>query len=203
MGESVITDYGEEAVLDVAVGGQVVEEPHEYESGTSVYTLDRETTSDGIQTVTGTLSGSDHTFTEGTDYEEDGTTGIDWSVGGDNPDADTVFYVTYDRPTDIIDTVKIGTGTSSVDDGDTSMQSSEFSGSPDRIVPKDNGERQFQIIVTGGTEVPSGTDVSEFGLFDSTGGMVYHEVDDPITVSQGISQEFFITLDLDGLRLTD
>lgn len=60
----------------------------------------------GIRDVTGTLSGSDHTFVEATDFDEgtvDGSSvdAIDWGLGGDNPDEDTDFNVTYEIAEDI------------------------------------------------------------------------------------------------------
>lgn len=63
-------------------------------------------TSDGITEVTGTLSGSSHTFVEDTDYDEGTVDGaspdaIDWGLGGDNPDEDTDFNVTYTISDDI------------------------------------------------------------------------------------------------------
>jgi uncharacterized phage protein gp47/JayE len=77
----------------------------EYVSGTDEYLVDDALITDGITNVEGTLNGSSHTFTEGTDYEEvdvraDGViNGIDWAQGGDTPDDETEFTVTYDEGT--------------------------------------------------------------------------------------------------------
>jgi uncharacterized phage protein gp47/JayE len=80
-----------------------------YNTGTDIYLLNKgvQMVNDGISEVTGTLSGSSHVFTEGTDYDEiddDGDTSddsIDWSIGGDSPDDGTVFSVDYEITNDI------------------------------------------------------------------------------------------------------
>jgi len=76
---------------------EVNEEVHTYQSGTSTYSLNKgtEIETDGIVNVTGFVNGSSNTFVEGTDFEETGSGGIDWSVGGDSPDDGTNFKVTY------------------------------------------------------------------------------------------------------------
>lgn len=98
--------------LTVAVDGEV----HTYDSDNSggdapnhpLYKLNKgdSMTSDGITEVTGTLSGSAHTFVEDTDYQEgtvDGSSpdAIDWGLAGDNPDEDTDFQVTYNISDDM------------------------------------------------------------------------------------------------------
>lgn len=100
-----------------------------------------------------------------------------------------------------VEAVAIGSGTSDVSETDKSMESEIHREAPETITKTGNGEREYSITVTGGTEVPSGSEISEFGLFDSTtansGRMIYHEVELPITVNQGVAQEFIVTLDLD------
>lgn len=100
-----------------------------------------------------------------------------------------------------VEAVALGEGTSDVSETDQSMESEVHREAPETITKTGNGEREYSITVTGGTEVPAGTDVSEFGLFDTTtadsGRMIYHEVEDPITVNDGVSQEFIVTLNLD------
>lgn len=72
------------------------------------YPIDDAMIDDGITEVDGTLNGSPHTFVEDTDFEEwdsngDGRAdGIDWSIGGDNPDDDTSFTVTYEAGTQFL-----------------------------------------------------------------------------------------------------
>lgn len=76
-----------------------------YNSEKEKYIIDEGLITDGISQVDGTLNGSAHTFTEGTDYDEvdvraDGViNGIDWGIGGDSPDDGTDFTVTYDAGT--------------------------------------------------------------------------------------------------------
>jgi len=79
-----------------------------FEDQTSTYNIDESMVDDGIQKVEGTRSGNSHTFVEGTDFDEwdsDGNgrpEGIDWSIGGDEPDDDTQFTVTYDSGTQFL-----------------------------------------------------------------------------------------------------
>lgn len=61
---------------------------------------------DGIKTVTGTLTGSSNEFIEGTDYDEgvvddSSDDAIDWGLAGDSPDEETEFNVTYTIEEDI------------------------------------------------------------------------------------------------------
>lgn len=75
---------------------------HTYDSNTAKYSVDGSLVDGGITEVTGTLNGVSNTFVEGADYEEwdsdgDGRPeGIEWLSGGDDPDDDTTFTVTYD-----------------------------------------------------------------------------------------------------------
>lgn len=101
-----------------SINTKIVNEEHSFTAGTSVYELDKQiefssSTSDtsGITNVTGVLSDSGNSFTEGTDYQEynsvaDSTAkphdSIDWAIGGDSPDDETVFEVDYIVQDDII-----------------------------------------------------------------------------------------------------
>jgi hypothetical protein len=84
-------------------------EPHtfvvqNYEDGTShtkyVYGIDKAPV-DRVETVTGTVRGSPYVFDKGVDYQvvdDDGDgepDAIDWDVGGEQPDDNTEFEVTY------------------------------------------------------------------------------------------------------------
>lgn len=94
---------------------EIFEETITFNTGTDVYVLDKTLEDDvnggeGITEVTGTLSSSNHTFVEDTDYQEwndsagDTSTpqdSIDWSLAGDNPDDTTDFFVTYNVANDI------------------------------------------------------------------------------------------------------
>lgn len=73
-----------------------------------MFTVDYEVNVGSIESVTGTLSGtSGHSFVEGTDFNEVDNNSdtyadsIDWSVGGDDPDADTEFSVDMSVQNDI------------------------------------------------------------------------------------------------------
>lgn len=93
----------------------ILDEEHTFNTGTDVYILNKtlqtdDSDSDGIVEVTGTLSSSNHTFVEDTDYQEwnsgAGDTSephdaIDWSLGGDDPDDTTSFFVDYNVKEDI------------------------------------------------------------------------------------------------------
>jgi len=106
------------ATLDVTVEN----ESHEFTSGTDVYQLNKTLESDngsteGIVEVTGTLSGSNNTFVEDTDYQEwnsvagdtsEPQDSIDWSLAGDDPDDGTDFFVDYNVREDIdVDTTEV------------------------------------------------------------------------------------------------
>jgi len=89
----------------------VEEEPHlfretEYEDGTTQsqekYILDKAPVKT-VENVYGEVNGSQQDFTAGEDYElSDDKTTIDFSIGGNSPDGNTEFYVTY-RCRSIID----------------------------------------------------------------------------------------------------
>lgn len=194
---AVTTNHALEVLADLVSGGQVLWEPVEFDAGTDRYTLSREWDT-GISEVMGTLNGNEgHTFVSGTDYTQDAPDVIDWSPAGDEPDDGTTFYVTYDRPTLTVDQIAVGSGSSPVTREDTTMQDSLYSTTPDAIFPAtDDGNRVYTIVVTGGTEIPAGSSVGEFGLFDADGNMLYHETRDAITISQGVTQEFRVRFDI-------
>lgn len=104
-GDSIDVTYDSGDLPDVLVNQQFNET---FQQEQEKYSVDDAMIDDGITEVTGTLNGSAHTFTEGTDYEEwdsngDGRPeGIDWSIGGSTPDDDTTFTVVYDRGTQFL-----------------------------------------------------------------------------------------------------
>jgi hypothetical protein len=83
----------------------VVDETHTYQTGTSVYTLDKAPIV--ADSVTNVDDASGDAYVNGTDYDEvddsgDGKQdGIDWSVGGSSPDDGEDFEVDYEVPDDI------------------------------------------------------------------------------------------------------
>ena len=82
--------------LTVRVSGCV----YTYDSTQQVYDLRCDNVVE-VEEVRGTLNGDPHVFIEGTDYalvdttEDDSFDSIDWSIGGDNPDDGTDFFVDY------------------------------------------------------------------------------------------------------------
>lgn len=94
---------------------EVLDEVHTYD-GSDTYVLNQGLEDDyddglGITEVTGTLSGSSHTFVEDTDYREWNSTAgdtsvpqdaINWGLAGDVPDNGTDFFVDYVVEDDII-----------------------------------------------------------------------------------------------------
>lgn len=114
---------------------------------------------------------------------------------------------TADRATDqnfshYLDIIAVGTGTTAPSLSDTSLTSQEYSGSKSNsnieIKRTSNvGEIRCTISLTGGTEVPADTDVSEFGLVSSNGVLIYREVrDNAVTIASGDTKtfEFKITI---------
>jgi hypothetical protein len=96
--------------------GRVDSEDHLYVSGTDAYEVTVPDVLDNANvSITGQLNGQQHTFTKDTDYEiidtnSDGNKEtVDWSIGGDSPDADTIFTISYD-----IDVSQTGDGITSV-----------------------------------------------------------------------------------------
>lgn len=60
------------------------------------------------------------------------------------------------------------------------------------------GEIDFRITISGGTEVPAGSDVVEFGVFISDGStLLYREVlDTAVTIESGNRSTFEFTIDI-------
>jgi uncharacterized phage protein gp47/JayE len=89
-----------ENAYNVVLLGKPKDESHTFELGTDIYPLDY-STGTVITEVTGTLSGSPHTFVETTDYVLlTSPARIDWSSAGDDPDDATDFFVDYEYPAD-------------------------------------------------------------------------------------------------------
>lgn len=87
-----------DSFTDVQVLGaqQVTDETHTFSAGTLTYDLNVEDVKN-IDEITGTLSGSSHTFIKGTDYKLNVDDDVEWLTGGDTPDDGTDFYVDYDK----------------------------------------------------------------------------------------------------------
>jgi hypothetical protein len=83
----------------------IVDETHTYQTGTSIYSLDKAPiVADSVANV---KDASGDTYVNGTDYDEVDNSGdgdqdaIDWSVGGGTPDDGEDFDVDYEVPDDI------------------------------------------------------------------------------------------------------
>lgn len=99
--------------------------------------------------------------------------------------------------------VAVGDGTTSPSSTDTSLTNELYRANDDDSVctvdvTSNVGEILGRITVSGGTEVPAGSDIAEFGLFSSgSGTMLYHEViDNPVTVQSGDRKTFEFRLDV-------
>jgi hypothetical protein len=99
-----------------------------------------------------------------------------------------------------VDTVAVGDGTSSPSETDTSMygqlyEASDASANVTVGKTSVTGQIRFTITVTGGTEVPSETELTEFGIKTSSGELLYHEVrSTAITVASGESKTIELLL---------
>lgn len=99
--------------------------------------------------------------------------------------------------------VAVGDGTTSPSSSDTSLENELYRANSDdsncSIQDTSNtGEIKCRITVSGGTEVPAGSDLSEFGVFASDGStLIYREVrDTAVTVQSGDRKTFEFTLDV-------
>lgn len=91
----------------------------------------------------------------------------------------------------VLDTVAVGDGTQSPSLTDSSLTNNlyEASSSNSNVTAEKDagvGEMRFTIAITGDTEVPGGSDITEIGVKASDGTLFYYEVrDTAITVSTG------------------
>lgn len=97
--------------------GHIDDESHFYTDTKDVYRLGREPVDASTVTVEATVNGSTTTLTQGVDYDVVDNDGdgmddsIDFSVGGDNPDDETVWDITYDLVTSSSETITYQNGT--------------------------------------------------------------------------------------------
>jgi len=93
---------------NVALTGYPTNEAHTYSTGTLTYALNYTTGLGTGVVVTGTLSGSPHTFVLTTDFTfSTSPAEIVWTGSGDLPDNGTDFYVTYQLPPNAIGDIEI------------------------------------------------------------------------------------------------
>ena len=105
------------------------------------------------------------------------------------------------RTNEAIDTIKVGTGTNAPSSTDSSMQNEVHTSdtSNGNVTIKSTGsvgEYRAQISVSGGGEVPAGTDISEFGVFTNTDVMIKHEVRSAVTIESGDRKTFETIINL-------
>ncbi len=90
-----------------------------------------------------------------------------------------------------ITTIALGSGSSAPAAADTSLDAEVVR----RDVSSDNAqlffnsevpEIRFRITIQGGTDVPAGTEISELGVFNAAGTLIYRETRVPIEMNQGI-----------------
>lgn len=106
--------------------------------------------------------------------------------------------VTNSSFTDVIDTIAVGDGVSNPSTTDQSMQNKLYSAdtSSSNIEVKrgqSTGVIVFDITVSGGTEVPAGSDITELGFKSTSGDLLYRELrSNAETVNAGQTKTFEI-----------
>lgn len=88
--------------------------------------------------------------------------------------------------------VAVGDGTTSVSGSDVALDKELYRANDDDSTvtveqTTNTGEFEFRITISGGTEVPAGSDISEFGIISGgTNEFIYREVrSSPITLQSG------------------
>lgn len=96
--------------------------------------------------------------------------------------------------------VSVGTGTSSPKIDDTDLESETYRSDIDTATSSidrssSTGSIRASITVSGGTEVPSGEEITELGIFTESGELVYREVRDVISIGDGerVTFEFIVS----------
>lgn len=102
-----------------------------------------------------------------------------------------VEEATVDGISEVLDTVAVGTGDTAPTSSDTSLDAEVYSvadsnGNVTVEKTTNTGEIRFVVEVTGGTEVPAGTEIIELGALTTDDRLFYREVrSSPITVGSG------------------
>lgn len=131
--------------------------------------------------------------------------GLDWyrdsSIGVNSTDNEIIY------------SVGVGDGSVAVSTTDTQLTNELYRGTTDDssvsiTAQSATGLFTAEITVSGGTEVPAGSDISELGVWardpsiadgnvtDSDDTMVYHEVRTATNVSSGDNKTFTIEIDI-------
>lgn len=101
--------------------------------------------------------------------------------------------------------IAVGTGTTDPTESDTSLQSEVYRSNDGNTnctvdTTTNTGEIVGRITVSGGTEVPAGTDITEIGLFVDDGStLVFREVRTAVTIESGDRKTFEFTIVLDDI----
>lgn len=98
-----------------------------------------------------------------------------------NGGAEFIANRIFTDPASIADTVAVGDGTSSPSKTDTGLDNELYSGDTSESIISitdtgTDGVYDVTITVSGGTEVPAGSSLTEVGLFTADGTLVFRDV---------------------------
>jgi hypothetical protein len=101
-----------------------------------------------------------------------------------------------------VDVIKVGSGTNTETTTATSLGNLKKSASTsDSIVNIEEGKNANEFVcnitITGGTEVPAGTDISELGVFSSDGKLIAIDNFSSVTVNSGVTEAFSMTFTIE------
>lgn len=125
-----------------------------------------------------------------------------YTVGGLNFIERVIADSSY---TETMNTIAIGDGDAAPSRNDTTLDNQLHeapSSSQTVIIERGTGVGEIRTVIefTGGSEVPSGSDITEFGLKASDGTLLYRELrDTPITVTSGETKIVEIQIFVDDL----
>lgn len=115
---------------------------------------------------------------------------------------DIIEEIVVGESSAVLDEIAVGNATSGPSTSDTSMTSElhsadSSSSGVSATAGTGTGELQFDISVTGGTEVPADAEITEIGIKASDGTLVYHEIrstaiDVPSGVTKTIEVKLFV-----------
>lgn len=124
------------------------------------------------------------------------------------------------NPNEVVWSVGVGDGTTSVSSSDTQLDNELYRGTDDSndnsvsiFTTSNLGQVQAEITVNGGTEVPADSDLTEFAIWagdpndfpdnspsnggdDSKDTMIYREVRTAVTIASGDQKTFTIKYDI-------
>lgn len=91
--------------------------------------------------------------------------------------------------------VAIGSGTTAPAPSDTTLENELYRANNDDsnavVEPSSEvGKFDYRITVQGGVEVPSGSDITEFGMLTDQGTLLYRQVGDAVELQSGDRKTF-------------